>query len=230
MPLKRYRRRSTRRPTMYKRKTYRRFYRKRRGYEVNKGPMDAFPDTFLTNFVYEESINFTALSGADGIYQFRGNGPYDPNYTGTGYQPKWFDQMASFYSKYAVKYVDVSVTWYNQGSVPYLLAIQASPEPSAGSLNYDYVSTGANTILGKLGPTGSSKSMMNMKKRFYTNRILACSYKDSGNIATFSSNPANQYYIHLAARTLDLSAVNIYATVRINYFVELSWKKTAGWS
>lgn len=65
------------------------------------------PDRFLTKLKYSENITL-ASSGVGTeykIYQYRGNGLYDTNYTGTGQQPEYFDQLcaaSALYTQYLV--------------------------------------------------------------------------------------------------------------------------------
>lgn len=47
---------------------------------------------------YVENIQLSSgLSGAPGFYVFRMNSCYDPNKSGTGYQPTGFDQYSVLY-------------------------------------------------------------------------------------------------------------------------------------
>jgi hypothetical protein len=48
-------------------------------------------------------------------YTFRGNSLFDPDYTGTGHQPRYFDQWSAFYQKYKVlsSSIRVSVSNYS---------------------------------------------------------------------------------------------------------------------
>lgn len=55
------------------------------------------PLRYKTKLRYCEGINLTGTSGAISQYVFRANGLYDPNYTGTGHQPKGFDQLMAIY-------------------------------------------------------------------------------------------------------------------------------------
>lgn len=51
---------------------------------------------------YCETIAIQSVVGASGVYQFRANSLYDPNYTVAGHQPLRFDQLAAFYADYIV--------------------------------------------------------------------------------------------------------------------------------
>lgn len=62
-----------------------------------------FPPKIQVKHRYQE-INaiVTAAGGGSGSYQFRANGMYDPNVTGTGHQPLYFDQLAAVYDHFTV--------------------------------------------------------------------------------------------------------------------------------
>lgn len=54
------------------------------------------PETFLTKLKYTQTFSLTAgIGSAYQQYQFRGNGPYDPDYTGGGGQPTYYDDVLS---------------------------------------------------------------------------------------------------------------------------------------
>jgi len=56
--------------------------------------------------------NITGLTGSE--YAFRLNSLFDPNFTGTGHQPRGFDQMAGFYLNYCVYKVQIQVRIMSQ--------------------------------------------------------------------------------------------------------------------
>lgn len=60
----------------------------------------------------------TGTSGNVSLYQFRLNSMYDPNYTGTGNQPRYYDQLVSnsLYSRYRVYKADVMVSIRNRSA------------------------------------------------------------------------------------------------------------------
>jgi len=55
---------------------------------------------FIT-YRYAGAVN-TAATANYYLYQFRGNSPYDPDYTSTGAQPPGFDEWSALYNRYRV--------------------------------------------------------------------------------------------------------------------------------
>lgn len=87
------------------------------------------PDKTRVNLQYSDIINVNpGLPRA--TYIMRGNSLYDPDFTGTGHQPLYFDQYMALYSKYRVLGSRIKVTFINnQGSSSAVLALVPSTEP-----------------------------------------------------------------------------------------------------
>lgn len=51
---------------------------------------------------YVEVVTISPAAGVPASYQFTTNGLYDPNVTGTGHQPSFFDNMTAIYDHYHV--------------------------------------------------------------------------------------------------------------------------------
>lgn len=110
------------------------------------GPLIArstFPPSMYVEHRYVEQINIsneniTGLTGAE--YAFRLNSLFDPNFTGTGHQPLYFDQVSAIYDKYQVYRVKVhiEVAGVGSGSVQPFLAVNV--RPSANLTSYTLAS------------------------------------------------------------------------------------------
>lgn len=103
-----------RRPYNRRKKTYRK-YRKGNRNPRNRivtsklsGPAQQ-PDRLMVKLKYTQKIDF---SGANTVAQiFRANGLFDPDLSGSGFQPNGFDQYAAFYTRYRVHAAKIE-GWY----------------------------------------------------------------------------------------------------------------------
>lgn len=68
-----------------------------------------FPLKMMMVHKYFETVDVSNTSGSTAVYQWRCNSLFDPNYTGSGHQPFYFDQVASIYSHYTVIGAKISV-------------------------------------------------------------------------------------------------------------------------
>jgi hypothetical protein len=59
-------------------------------------------DEFRTCLPFTTNVSLVSTTGIPGTYLFRGNGPFDPDLTGTGAQPEGYDQFSAFYSNVRV--------------------------------------------------------------------------------------------------------------------------------
>jgi len=70
---------------------------------------NAIPPIISNTMVYGERFIFSTSSGF-GTYLFSCNGLYDPNVTGIGHQPHYFDQLSELYDHYRVVSSKITVT------------------------------------------------------------------------------------------------------------------------
>lgn len=61
-----------------------------------------FPRKVVCTHKYVDVITMTGTAGAVATRQFVCNGMYDPDYTGVGHQPMYFDQLSAIYNHYTV--------------------------------------------------------------------------------------------------------------------------------
>lgn len=65
-------------------------------YRVGRLPQ-GLPDEMRVPLTYAEAISFTSTTGSVSTQIYTGNGPYDPNTTGVGAQPAWWDSFIAMY-------------------------------------------------------------------------------------------------------------------------------------
>lgn len=73
--------------------------------------LNPFPNSKLVRHKYCDAIGLGSLSAGLGhLYQFRANSNYDVDYTGTGHQPMYNDEMAAKYASYTVLSSKIKIT------------------------------------------------------------------------------------------------------------------------
>ena len=85
----------------------RRSYRPSRRTLVRSG----FPKKITVKLAYVDTVVIDPPAGPDGfgVYVFRANSCYDPDYTGTGHQPMMFDTYMAIYDHFQVKWSSIKV-------------------------------------------------------------------------------------------------------------------------
>lgn len=88
-------------------------YRTKPGGDTLTYPGIGIPSEFNTKLNYIQDLTMTASVGNSyRIQQFLGNSLYDPDYTGTGLQPEYFDQICganALYKRYVVTASKISI-------------------------------------------------------------------------------------------------------------------------
>lgn len=116
------RRRRTKKRPRRRRKTYRR--RRRRVPRLKLG----FPSHKIVKLRYCAPLNLDAPAGALGSHTYSMNSVFDPDFSGIGHQPRFFDQWAAIYGRYTVlgAKITVSIIGPTTSSVGQKLGIQMS--------------------------------------------------------------------------------------------------------
>lgn len=82
--------------------SYRRRYRRNGTSTVVNRGTTGFPDKLIVKMRYCDTYTLGNGVNTIGSHTFRANSVYDPDYTATGHQPLYFDQLATIYSNYKV--------------------------------------------------------------------------------------------------------------------------------
>jgi hypothetical protein len=94
-----------------------------------------FPDKFVTTLKYSQMINFTG-SASPSSQVFCINSAYDPDASGTGHQPSYFDKISAVYAKYFV----------SEACLDVIISNESSTVPINYAVCYSDQNIGANTV------------------------------------------------------------------------------------
>lgn len=178
---------------------------------------------------------FTALTALGQTFRvFRGNGPYDPDYTGVGVQPYGFDEMSALYNNYIVKGSKIKVTAAIQ-------PIENFPGTEATCIIVPerYNTVLVNHDLADLRAYGRYRSKIFARQQGLTNKNVIRSYASTKSVyatvsssddkmeANFSSLPALPWYwlVYFDTTTFGRE-VQIYYDVEITYYMTCMREKS----
>jgi len=180
------------------------------------------PDSIKTVLSYADS--FAISPGAQaGTYVFRGNSLYDPDYTSTGDQPYYYDELQRMYSRYRVFASKLTVSVMNNvGTSPVQITIVPSSEVFTLGLTthpLEYPRAKPAKLLGVAGYNTTSVS-----QRISTREILGLKDKqvlDEDFSALTGANPASIWYWMISAYDIQAANVSVAVQVKLQYECEL---------
>lgn len=183
-----------------------------------------FPKKLVETHKYAELVNLaTGAAGAQASYTFSCNGLYDPNITGTGHQPMYFDQLSAIYDHYCCVASKISVRFCPQTTtVPCLVAVYVNDDSTVtpniqGAIEQ---STGVTALLGpNTDLTKQLKLSWNAKSYFGKDPLSNTELQ-----GTASANPTEQSFYTI---TIDSAAQAIATTVVVLVEIEYTavWKE-----
>lgn len=175
------------------------------------------PYKFRTTLTYYQQTDYSSNTTPQ-FYQFRGNGPYDPDVTGTGSQPVGFDQMTTFYGRYYVIGSRINIRLVNEGTAS--LQICLVPSPNSTSYSYDQSIIQPYSKRSQAdGTTKGGRSYTNLVNTMATLLVRQTPW-DSDLSSTPTANPGLQWYWSITLQSADqASAISCSMQVSIYYDV-----------
>jgi len=189
-----------------------------------------FPDRLKCILTYSEMITLVNNSSATGVYQFCGNDLFDPNFTGTGGQPMWFDQLSALYLRYRVygSACSVRIMCPTTTNTTFARVTLAPVAATAASLSYDDVQSQPRSHFSTLNVTGGPSSVR-LNGAATTAEIVGCKDVEGADRlqAQVSASPSERWLWALAGQSYDpgVTAVTLTADVRISYYCEFFDRK-----
>lgn len=212
----------------YKRKTTKRKTKKKMRIPRTIG----FPEVYHTRLRYTDILSLTqGTVGVPNLYKFSANGCYDPDITGTGHQPKFFDQFAALYSRYRVIGSKISVKFAtkqtdNTSTPPIMVGI-VPIDAADGTSSFSGITAVTETRQCRYKEISASMTAKaTTVTHTFSNKQLERKFfdrEDNNRMAStlISANPTNQIYYYIFSCSLDTLATHpeLYAYVTIDYIV-----------
>jgi len=196
---------------------------KRRNNKRIVGPGGPIPSEYHATFKYSSRVSISGAAATVSSYAFRLNGLFDPDFTGAGSQPMYYDQFSALYSKYRVLGARWSITLCNEASGAVVVAVCPSMQNSVD------VDMAANTqqlraktfILGAVNGAGCIKQAKGGCRMAEVWGVPEAAVKQEDDWAALTTgNPNNVVYLWLSTTGVSTGATTLLrAWVTISYDV-----------
>lgn len=193
-----------------------------------------FPDKMRCCLTYvERSVSVLVNSAAVSRQEFSGNSLFDPNFTGTGAQPEYFDQLAALYNRYRVygSAVQVTLLPFNSAGSQTNVPADVVLVPTAQSLASATIETAAAIPRAQFRTSTGNMSYENqtMFASASTHDILGVKDVEGADRlqALVSASPSEQWLWAIVAKTgSDVNTTSLYINIRISYDCEFYDRQT----
>lgn len=138
---------------------------------------------------YAQKVSINSVAAGVGNWNFWANSLYDPDSSGTGHQPRGFDQLISMYDHYQVIGSKITISCHTPSNEPCIFGITLQESGVAGSTYLDYLEERPQfttyTMLGG-GQQPHHLSLTYSQKKFFGTGELDDKYQGSA-----SANPSD---------------------------------------
>ncbi len=168
-----------------------------------------FPQKLKCQMKYTEFIGYSATS--NWTYYLRANSLFDPNASGTGYQPMWFDNMKAIYNSYCVTASRIQVEVSNLSTSPARICLSPIDALSLPSLSFQQQLPYSSYAALGAGLSGNSIAYVETGINIaaftgYTNPL------DYALRSLVTTNPSTQVYYGLQIQSLDATTLSVAVT------------------
>jgi len=221
MPAKRYRK-TPQRKNYQKR---RRYYKRRNNRSVIRSNRPTgIPDTMQLKMKYTSAIDITD-AGAGGVYVFRGNSIYDPDYTSTGGQPTSRDEWAAFYNYYRVRASKIRTSFVslsNLASTSAMIAIIPSLSVPTTTISPLTIVDQPYARYKIIGQGDGSNNATYLNNYMSTQKMFGRTIQDNDFVGLMSNLPLNEWYWGIKLTNMVSGGGGTYRViVQLTYYVEL---------
>lgn len=186
-----------------------------------RGPT-GIPDSMFVKLAYAEVFRPTVVA-AQQDYTFKGNDVFDPNSTGVGHQPLYFDQYAAIYQKYRVFGSSIRVDLINVSGDSAVLATVV-PHTLVTALTMEWAQEWQRSRTPRIVPI-AQRYPIRVKDYTTTRKVIgankAMMSADDVLTASVTTSPSNPWFWHIIVSSIDgLTFLDLYINVKIVYYVQ----------
>lgn len=164
-----------------------------------------FPDTLVTKLKYSDLITLTSTANSLGRYVFQPNNCYDPDYSGTGHQPMFFDQYTPIYQRYVVLGAKVTASFSPvantistaQPSGPLIVGLFEDYDTSLTATNVSWLMESNNSTTSFLNNALGGNNVKTLSCTYSPQQSLGVSSEDDVVSALTTGGPARPYYVNV---------------------------------
>lgn len=185
-------------------------------------------DQVYVKMCYVERFDFSQLLNYTSQITMKGNSLFDPNQSGTGHQPLYFDQYAALYSRYRVFGSAITVDVINNsGSAAIYYVVNATTDVNSFA-DIPTLLEQPHSMSPKIVPIAarvSSRTKMYASTRQVQGLAKTQIYDDVQS-APVTTDPNNVWYWNILFNTVDnLNGISGICIVKLVYFVEFYDRK-----
>lgn len=224
----------------YRKRRRKRPYKKKRSFSksnryslssVNK--TNPFPKRFLTKLRYCTTVDIDPPLGSSASHLFRAGSPFDPDFTGVGSQPRYFDQIMPLYDHFTVIGSKITVKVANPHTTPYIVGVQLNGNGTAVVKVNDLIEQ-RNSTYKWIGHAYAKSAINTITKSYSPKKFLGISNPLANDQlrGSISANPAEDAYFAVTVGSHD-PAVNGLAlplVIIIDYIVVFTEPRTVAQS
>jgi len=189
------------------------------------------PDELRVTLRYNEQFFLTSTTGAGVSYTFRGNGPFDPDATGTGNQPTAYDQWSALFLYQRTLGSRIRIRGTPSATTGAVMALAVAPLPGASTVSVTSdLSNLKSQKFAKWDQATLYDKAMNLVQSCSTSQIFGKSVAAIESDDTFSSSigstPAQQWIWQIGVQELTGVTESIYLSVEVDYDI-VFWARAA---
>lgn len=187
---------------------------------INTGPV---PSLYPAKLLYFQQNTLTAAGSTNVEYGYRANSLFDPDFTGAGLQPMYYDQLSAMYSKYRVISAKFEFDVSNETEETTTVAIVPTMANSVGSSILQSVTqrySRTMTLGAKTGGSALKKCVINVPIGLVWGVKQSVVRAADDFAALTSGSPNNVVYVWLVGRCIGTTAPIIRYTVKVTYNCE----------